>query len=38
MARVEEIINRMIMSNKAKYLCSVYETDDYNIFHELEHK
>jgi hypothetical protein len=37
MARIEETLNRMLMTNKMKYVCSVYETDDYDTFHELEH-
>lgn len=37
MASIEETLNRMLMTNKMKYVCSVYETDDYNTFHELEH-
>ena len=36
MSRMEEIINRALITKKAKVISSVYETEDYFIFKELE--
>ena len=38
MSRKEEIINRALNTKKAKVISSVYETEDYSIFKELENQ
>lgn len=37
MSRMEETINRLKMARKARFICNVYETDDYSIFRGMEH-
>lgn len=36
MSRMAEIINRALITQKAKLIAGVYETEDYSIFKELE--
>lgn len=36
MSRMAEIINRALITKKAKVIASIYETTDYSIFNELE--
>lgn len=36
MSRMAETINRLLVARKTKVVCSVYETNDYSIFKELE--
>lgn len=36
MSRMAEIINRALITKKAKVIASVYETEDYSMFKELE--
>lgn len=36
MSRMAEIINRALITKKAKVIASIYETDDYSLFSELE--
>lgn len=36
MSRMAEIVNRALITKKAKIVANIYETNDYSLFHELD--